>query len=166
MALVLNESSVPNEGQLCKRSHGAAGFDLASNEHRVIKPDETVVIDTGIRLVMPYGMEGQIRSRSGLAVRHGVVVLLAPGTIDCDYHGVIKVIMHNFSKVEYVIHIGEHIAQMVFAQYYPMDGTTNLTPASLDVAIKFVDEITFERTVLSRQSRIMDFPYPLRIFRL
>lgn len=98
-------------------TEGAAGMDLHACERMFIFPGETLIVPTGISLEIPTGYEGQIRSRSGLAAKEGVAVLNAPGTIDSDYRGEIKVILHNHSNKVKLIDIGERIAQIVFAKH-------------------------------------------------
>ena len=74
-------------------------------------------IDTGLYLEIPEGYEVQVRSRSGLALKNGIIVLNSPGTIDSDYRGEIKVILVNLSSQDYVLNPGERIAQMVIARF-------------------------------------------------
>ena len=95
---------------------GAAGMDLRSAEVLTIKPHARALVATGIAIALPLGFEAQIRPRSGLAVKHGVTVLNAPGTIDCDYRGEIKVPMINHGDDDFVIARGDRIAQMVIAR--------------------------------------------------
>jgi dUTP pyrophosphatase len=96
---------------------GASGMDLyadtADKSMCIIPPGEKNVICTGIAVEIQAGYEGQIRSRSGLAAKSGVVVLNSPGTIDSDYRGEIKVILVNHSKENYIVSRGDRIAQMV-----------------------------------------------------
>ena len=94
---------------------GAAGMDLRSSESLTIKPHARALVATGIAIALPHGFEGQVRPRSGLAVKHGVTVLNAPGTIDCDYRGEIKVPLINHGDDDFVIVRGDRIAQMVIA---------------------------------------------------
>ena len=82
-----------------------------------IGPLERALIPTGISIALPEGTEAQVRPRSGLAAKHGITVLNAPGTIDADYRGEIKVILVNLSNDPFVINPGERIAQMVVARY-------------------------------------------------
>ncbi len=82
-----------------------------------IGPLERALIPTGISIALPEGTEAQVRPRSGLAAKHGITVLNAPGTIDADYRGEIKVILVNLSNDTFVINPGERIAQMVVARY-------------------------------------------------
>jgi len=97
-----------------KYSHtGDAGADVYSVERRVIWAGTTAVIDLGIKLEIPDGWEVQVRSRSGLAAKHGIFVLNAPGTIDSGYRGPCKVMLHNSSRETYTVEVGERIAQFV-----------------------------------------------------
>lgn len=81
-----------------------------------IEPGKWVTIPTGIRLQIPIGYEGQVRSRSGLAAKYGIAVLNSPGTIDSDYRGEIKVILINHGQTNFVVEHGMKIAQLVFAE--------------------------------------------------
>jgi dUTP pyrophosphatase len=91
----------------------AAGIDLFACEKKLIQPGGTAVVDTGIGVAIPKGFVGDIRPRSGLAAKHGVTVLNAPGTIDSDYRGKIKVILINHGGGEYMVNRGDRIAQML-----------------------------------------------------
>jgi dUTP diphosphatase len=97
----------------------AAGFDLVAalpaDTPVKIGPGERVMIPTGIAVALPPGHEGQIRPRSGIALRHGVTVLNAPGTIDADYRGEIQVILINLGTESFEITRGTRIAQMIIA---------------------------------------------------
>ena len=94
---------------------GAAGMDLRSAESLTIQPHARALVATGIAIALPLGFEAQVRPRSGLAVKHGVTVLNAPGTIDCDYRGEIKVPLINHGDHDFVIARGDRIAQMIVA---------------------------------------------------
>lgn len=98
---------------------GSAGMDLKANttEPIVLKPLERQMIPTGIHIQLPEGYEAQIRPRSGLAAKYGISIVNAPGTVDADYTGEIKVILINLSNENFVINPGERIAQMVVAHY-------------------------------------------------
>jgi dUTP pyrophosphatase len=96
-------------------TQGAAGMDLRSAESLTIKPHARALVVTGIAIALPLGFEAQVRPRSGLAVKHGVTVLNAPGTIDCDYRGEIKVPLINHGEEDFAIARGDRIAQMVIA---------------------------------------------------
>lgn len=97
----------------------AAGMDIRANlkEAITLKPLERAIIPTGLYVALPEGLEAQIRPRSGLAAKHGITVLNAPGTIDADYRGEIGVILVNLSNEPFVVNPGERIAQMVVARY-------------------------------------------------
>ena len=94
---------------------GSAGMDLAAaiNHDIIIQPGEVTKVATGIAIALPVDLEAQIRPRSGLAIKHGVTVLNAPGTIDSDYRGEILVLLINHSKVPFIVTRGMRIAQMV-----------------------------------------------------
>ena len=96
---------------------GAAGLDLLAAVAGPVPlaPMERLLVPTGIRLALPQGYEAQVRPRSGLALRHGVTVLNAPGTIDADYRGEIGVILINLGAVFFTVGRGAAIAQLVVA---------------------------------------------------
>ncbi len=98
---------------------GAAGVDLpaalAFDEVLEIAPGKTAVVPTGFAVALPEGYEAQIRPRSGLAAKHGVTVLNAPGTVDADYRGEVKVILINHGQAPFTVRRGDRIAQMVVA---------------------------------------------------
>ena len=94
---------------------GAAGMDLRAAEETLLKPGARFLMPTGFAMALPQGFEAQVRPRSGLAVKHGVTVLNAPGTIDCDYRGEIKVPLINHGRQDFAIARGDRIAQMVIA---------------------------------------------------
>lgn len=98
----------------------ASGVDLyaAIPGTIVIPPGNHFLIPTGIAISIPAGYEAQVRPRSGLALKHGLTILNAPGTIDADYRGEIKVIVINLGSEEYILKRGERIAQMVFARVW------------------------------------------------
>jgi dUTP pyrophosphatase len=98
---------------------GDAGCDLFTIEDVLLKPGDIKLVSTGISIQIPENsMEAQVRSKSGLALKHGIVVLNSPGTIDSGYRGEIKVILANFGKDSYTFNKGDSIAQMVFAFVY------------------------------------------------
>ena len=109
----LNENAVIPE----QATSGSAGFDLCSAEEGVVRiaMGQRAVIDTGIALEIPYGYEGQVRPRSGLAARNGITVLNSPGTIDSDYRGAVKVILYNTGPT-FDVHTGDRIAQLVISK--------------------------------------------------
>lgn len=94
---------------------GAAGMDLRAAEALTLPPGARCLMPTGLAIALPEGFEAQVRPRSGLAVKHGVTVLNAPGTIDCDYRGEVKVPLINLGQEDFVIARGDRIAQMVIA---------------------------------------------------
>ena len=96
-------------------NHGDAGMDIRSNEDTSIAGFAWGVVSTGLYVVIPFGYEGQVRSRSGLAAKNGIAVLNSPGTIDSGYRGEIKVILHNHHFQSYDVKKGDRVAQMVFA---------------------------------------------------
>ncbi|MAH03384.1 dUTP diphosphatase [Candidatus Pacearchaeota archaeon] len=96
-----------------RKNSGDAGMDICSNEDKSIRAFSTAVIDTGLYAIIPYGYEGQVRSRSGLAAKYGLQVLNSPGTIDSGYRGEIKVIMINHNHYPYEVKKGDRIAQLV-----------------------------------------------------
>ena len=99
------------------QTDGSAGVDLyaAVREPVTLQPGERALIPTGIRIALPPGYEAQVRPRSGLAVRHGIGMVNAPGTIDSDYRGEVQVILVNLGQEPFTIRRGERIAQMVVA---------------------------------------------------
>lgn len=101
---------------------GSSGFDLraAVDETLVLLPGKRALVPTGIRVAIPEGMEGQVRARSGLAIKHGIAAVNAPGTIDADYRGEIGVILINLGEEPFEIRRGERIAQLVFAVVAPV----------------------------------------------
>lgn len=97
----------------------SAGVDLRAHIDTPVTlgPLERKIIPTGLKIALPEGSEAQVRPRSGLAAKHGVTVLNAPGTIDADYRGDIGVILVNLSNDSYTLQPGERIAQLVIAAY-------------------------------------------------
>jgi dUTP pyrophosphatase len=116
------------------QSEGAAGLDLlaaiAPNTQLVLEPRARDLVPTGLVLELPAGFEAQVRPRSGLALKHGVTVLNAPGTIDADYRGEVKVLLVNLGSEPFVIERGMRIAQLVIAP---------VTRASLQENTKLAD---------------------------
>lgn len=101
------------------QSEGAAGMDLvaaiAPDVPLVLAPGARAAVPTGIEMAIPYGYEGQVRPRSGLAFKHGLTVANAPGTIDCDYRGEVKVLLINLGTEPVTLARGERIAQLIIA---------------------------------------------------
>jgi dUTP pyrophosphatase len=104
-------------------SPGSSGFDLraALEETAVLGPGERLLVPTGLILEIPPGWEGQVRPRSGLALRHGVGVLNAPGTIDSDYRGEVAVILVNLGAAPLPVQRGDRIAQLVISPVARID---------------------------------------------
>ncbi len=104
------------------QTEGSAGMDLhaAVDETVQLEPGGMTLISAGIRVSIPRGFEGQVRPRSGLALRHGIGVLNGPGTIDSDYRGVVGVVLFNFGKEPFMIRRGDRIAQLVIARVEKM----------------------------------------------
>ncbi|WP_119388730.1 dUTP diphosphatase [Taklimakanibacter lacteus] len=96
-------------------SEHAAGMDLRAAEDAILPPGGRALVATGFAIALPHGFEAQVRPRSGLAAKHGVTVLNAPGTIDADYRGEIKVILVNHGEAAFAIKRGDRIAQMIVA---------------------------------------------------
>lgn len=97
----------------------AAGLDLvaavAEQSPLTLAPGERVLVPTGLAIALPVGFEGQVRPRSGLALKHGITVLNSPGTVDADYRGEVGVVLINHGSGSFVIRRGERIAQLVIA---------------------------------------------------
>lgn len=112
----------------------AAGFDLraAVDEPLALAPGQRALVPTGISIEIPPGYEGQVRARSGLALRHGIALVNAPGTIDADYRGEIGVILVNLGENPFTISRGERIAQLVIAALAPceLEVATELAPTT------------------------------------
>lgn len=120
--LVINLQQLPHGRDLPLPSYAteqSAGLDLyaAISEDITLNPGDIKLIPSGIAIALPAGYEAQVRSRSGLALKNGVVVLNAPGTIDADYRGEIMGIMINLSQTPFTITRGMRFAQMVIAQH-------------------------------------------------
>ncbi len=94
---------------------GAAGMDLRADEPFTLAPGERRLVPTGLALEIPAGHEGQVRPRSGLAVRHGIALVNAPGTIDSDYRGEVQVLLVNLGQAPATFARGDRIAQLVIA---------------------------------------------------
>ena len=97
---------------------GSSGLDLRANIKKplFLKPLQRILIPTGLKISLPEKFEGQIRPRSGLAIKHGITVLNSPGTIDADYKGELGVILINLSDQKYQIKPGDRVAQMVISK--------------------------------------------------
>lgn len=113
---IINKSAWPTPQYATAQS---AGMDLKANisESITLGSLERRMVPTGLFIALPQGYEAQVRPRSGLAAKHGISVLNAPGTIDADYRGEICVILVNLSADEFTINPGERIAQLVVARH-------------------------------------------------
>lgn len=100
-------------------TEGASGMDLCAclEEPVTLKPMQRMLVPTGLFLEIPEGYEGQVRARSGLAIKHGIGLVNSIGTIDSDYRGEVKVPLINFGEEDFVISDGDRIAQLVIAAY-------------------------------------------------
>jgi dUTP pyrophosphatase len=100
-----------------RATSGSSGFDLhaAVRSELHIEPGARALVPTGVRIAVPPGCEAQVRPRSGLALRHGIVLPNAPGTIDADYRGEIQVILLNAGQESFTVRRGDRIAQLVIA---------------------------------------------------
>lgn len=107
-------------------TEGAAGMDVVSAEDVTITPGGRHAVATGLALAIPHGFEIQVRPRSGLALKHGISVPNAPGTIDSDYRGELKIILINHGAQDFEIRRGDRVAQLVLApvtraEWLPVD---------------------------------------------
>ena len=122
IGFVFADGADKNLGEPILGSTGAAGWDVRANfkkEQRsvgsVIKPGTVTAIPTGLILEIPIGIECQVRSRSGLSMKHTTFVLNSPGTIDSDYRGEVLVLLANFGKKPFAVSHGDRVAQFVFS---------------------------------------------------
>jgi len=134
MAVELKILKIDPQAQFPRyESAGAAGLDLRAflTEDLALPPMGRVKISTGLKLEIPEGYEGQVRPRSGLAIRYGVTVLNSPGTIDSDYRGGLEVILINLGEETFTVKNGDRIAQLVIApvcRAEVSDGQDGLSP--------------------------------------
>jgi dUTP pyrophosphatase len=134
---------------------GAAGLDLraAIAAPLTLEPGERALIPTGLAMQLPEGFEGQVRPRSGLALRHGVTVLNAPGTVDSDYRGEVSVVLINHGQEPFSVQRGDRIAQFVVA---PVTQAELLEVSSLDATARGAGG--YGSTGISGGSRMGDTP--------
>lgn len=101
------------------KTEGSAGLDLssASKEIITIAPGKKALIPTNVIIELPRGYEGQVRPRSGLALKYGITVLNSPGTVDSDYRGEIGVVLINHGDEDFEVNFGDRIAQLIIAKY-------------------------------------------------
>ena len=119
---------LPHSGDLALPSYetsGSAGMDLRAalpeDAPMTLAPGARALVPTGLKIAVPLGFEAQVRARSGLALKHGIICPNAPGTIDSDYRGECGVILANIGAEPFVIRRGERIAQMVIARHERAD---------------------------------------------
>ena len=120
----LNIVNKSNNAMPAYETVNSAGMDLRAylpDGELVIKPMQRALVPTGLFMEIPVGYEGQVRPRSGLAIKSGITVLNSPGTIDADYRGEVKVILINLSDADFVIKSGDRIAQLVIAKHEQME---------------------------------------------
>ena len=118
---IVNQS---NNAMPAYETINSAGMDLRAylpDGELVIKPMQRALVPTGLFMEIPVGYEGQVRPRSGLAIKSGITVLNSPGTIDADYRGEVKVILINLSDTDFVIKSGDRIAQLVISKHEQME---------------------------------------------
>ena len=113
---VINKSEFPLPGY---ETSGSAGMDLQAyiSSPIELKPLDRALVSTGLYISIPRGYEGQIRGRSGLALKHGITLANGIGTIDSDYRGEIKVILINLGEENFIVNNGDRIAQFVLSKY-------------------------------------------------
>ena len=116
VAKLATAAFVPTRG-----TEGSAGLDLYSIESIKIEPGQRALVATGIAVAIPDGCVGHLNSRSGLAAKHGIFVLNAPGIIDSDYRGEIKVILYNSSLEPFNVEVGMRIGQLVVLEYKKLE---------------------------------------------
>jgi len=104
-------------------SPGSAGLDLraAVPADLTLNPGERTLVPTGLTVAIPPGWEGQVRPRSGLAIRHGIGLVNAPGTIDSDYRGEVSVLLINLGQEPFTLRRGDRIAQLLLARAEPIE---------------------------------------------
>ncbi len=100
------------------KTEGSSGFDLRSVEDLILPSNSTKLVHTNLYFEIPKGYEIQVRSRSGLALNEGIIVLNSPGTIDSDYRGEIGAILHNITRFPFVVNVGDRIAQAVLCPVF------------------------------------------------
>jgi len=118
-------------------TEGSSGMDIraAVDGPVILNPGEVKLIPTGFAISIPPGYEGQVRPRSGLALRHGVGMVNSPGTIDSDYRGEVSIVMINWGQMPFTIKRGDRIAQMVIGKAYRAE-LVDINDSSLDATIR------------------------------
>jgi len=115
------------------QTEGSSGFDFHASEEVIIEPGETKTIGTGLAMEIPKGFELQVRPRSGLSVKTGLRVSNAPGTVDSDFRGEIRIILDNIGKLPYNVKIGDRIAQGVIC---PVENVTFYEKENLSTTLR------------------------------
>ena len=110
--IVADDALMPSYAQ-----PGDAGADLRAAESGTIKPGQRLLVSTGVSIAIPFGYVGLVHPRSGLAAKHGITVLNAPGTVDAGYRGEVKVNLLNTSSEDWHFTVGDRIAQIVFQKF-------------------------------------------------
>ena len=105
------------------KTKGSSGMDLMAliEEKIIVKPNSSELIPTGLSIAIPEDLEIQIRPRSGLAAKHNISVLNAPGTIDSDYRGELKIILYNHSNKDFIVNKNDRVAQMILVPVLKID---------------------------------------------
>ena len=111
----------------------SSGLDLASAEDIIMRKGEKKLVATGIKIAIPAGYEGQIRPRSGLSLKEGIIIPNSPGTIDADYRGEVKIILWNLGEKDFTIAKGDRIAQLVIV---PVVRAEFEVVSSLDITVR------------------------------
>ena len=123
----------PDAAVPARSREGDAGYDLRSVEAFALAPGERALVATGIALALPEGVAGLVLPRSGLAIRHGITTLNAPGLIDPNYRGEVRVILHNAGGEPYAGEAGDRIAQLLLVPFVSAAlGVVGALPASPD----------------------------------
>lgn len=121
MSAIVRFERIHSDAKLPSRATpGSAGLDLCACESLTVYPGETKAARLGLRVALPDGFEGQVRPRSGLAARHEVTVLNAPGTIDADFRGELQVLLVNHGLRPFSVSTGDRIAQLVIQKLPPL----------------------------------------------
>ncbi|MEB3702255.1 dUTP diphosphatase [Candidatus Bealeia paramacronuclearis] len=153
--LKMNIVRLPHAGDLDLPKQGtplSAGLDLSAaiEGPLTLNPGQRFLVPTGFSIALPPGYEGQIRSRSGLSFKHGLVVLNSPGTIDADYRGEIKVLLINFGEEPFQIERGMRIAQLVVNKVENVSWTEVMAHTDLETLNR--NEAGFGSTGIHQQS--------------
>jgi dUTP pyrophosphatase len=114
---MLKVKKVHEDARIPFKAHlSDAGFDLFSVSQAILKPGQRALIKTGVAIALPEGYEAQVRPRSGMALKHGITVLNAPGTIDEEYRGELGVVLINHGDKDFAVVPGDKIAQLILSK--------------------------------------------------